>query len=191
MASSPFVHRPLLTGLHDQRCKSLAESIATNSEPSDIPKDYPTVCHEIYHADELPDSQKTVRRLQHEVETFVIAGTETSAHALACITFHVLDNPSVLRRLQEELNNFNRSSSRAACLKEIEQLPYLTCVLLEGLRLSYGLAMRLPRVAPDRVIKYRDFDIPAGVSVRRSYHAPTQPSHPPPSIPFHIYSSDG
>ncbi|MCJ1465427.1 hypothetical protein MMC07_004045 [Pseudocyphellaria aurata] len=149
------------------RCKTLAESIV-KSERSDIPKDYPTVCHEIYFADELPDSQKTVRRLQHEVETFVIAGTETSAHALACITFHVLDNPSVLRRLQEELNNFKRSSSGAARLREIEQLPYLTCVLLEGLRLSYGLATRLPRIAPDRIIKYRDFDIPPGTPVSMS-----------------------
>ena len=130
----------------------------------DKPKTYPTVCHEIYHSDELPDSEKTIRRLQHEVQVFVIAGTETSAHALACITFHVLDNPSVLLRLQQELKGL-RDSSPTAKLRDIEQLPYLTSVLLEGLRLSYGVATRLPRVAPDRVIKYRDFEIPPGVGI--------------------------
>ena len=142
---------------------------------SQKPKIYSTVCHEIYHADELPDSQKTVRRLQHEVETFVIAGTETAAHTLACITFHVLDNPPVLYRLQQEFKDFSDSSSGPARLKELEQLPYLTSVLLEGLRLSYGLAMRLPRVAPDRVIRYRDVDIPPGVRIRVNSITPASP----------------
>lgn len=146
-----------------QHCRNLAKSIITNCEPSDNLKTYPTVCHEIYHSDELPDSEKTIRRLQHEVQVFVIAGTETSAHALACITFHVLDNPHVLFRLQEELKGLRDSSAGQAKLRDMEQLPYLTSVLLEGLRLSYGVATRLPRVAPDRVIRYRDFDIPPGV----------------------------
>ncbi|KAK7911853.1 trichodiene oxygenase [Apiospora marii] len=38
----------------------------------------------------------------------------------------------------------------------LEKLPYLTAVILEGLRLSYGIAARLPRVAPDEDLIYRD-----------------------------------
>jgi cytochrome P450 len=36
----------------------------------------------------------------------------------------------------------------------LEQLPYLSAVILEGLRLSYGAAGRTPRVAPDDTLIY-------------------------------------
>lgn len=35
----------------------------------------------------------------------------------------------------------------------------------EGLRLSMGTLTRHPRIAPDRVLQYKDWAIPAGVSV--------------------------
>ena len=88
----------------------------------------------------------------------------------------MLDNPPVLRRLQQEFRDFHVSSSAPARWKDLEQLPYLTSVLLEGLRLSYGLASRLPRVAPDRIIRYRDFDIPAGVRICMSFVTPPNSS---------------
>jgi len=36
----------------------------------------------------------------------------------------------------------------------LEQLPYLSAVLLEAIRLSYGVATRLPRIAPDETLIY-------------------------------------
>jgi cytochrome P450 len=47
----------------------------------------------------------------------------------------------------------------------LEKLTYLTAVILEGLRLGYGTSTRLQRVAPDRVIKYEDWEIPPGTPV--------------------------
>lgn len=150
-------------------CKLLASSITSSSKAPPSPSSpsssssqtHPTVCHEIHACPTLPLSEKTPRRLQHEIETFVIAGTETTAHALACVVFHVLDNPVVEERLRRELGE------KGGCegdWRTLEQLPYLTAVLLEGLRLSYGIATRLPRVAPDRVVVCNGFEIPPGVS---------------------------
>lgn len=100
--------------------------------------------------------------MQHEIETFVVAGTETTAHALACTTFHVLSDPDISKTLKAELATLE--DVKMAKLQQLEQLPYLTSVILEGLRLSYGVATRLPRIAPDRVIQYDGYVIPAGVS---------------------------
>jgi len=37
----------------------------------------------------------------------------------------------------------------------LEQLPYLSAVILEAIRLSYGVATRLPRIAPDETLIYK------------------------------------
>lgn len=58
----------------------------------------------------------------------------------------------------------------------LEQLPYLSAVLLEALRLSYGVATRLPRIAPDETLiyegKFRDKPvrhiIPPGTAIGMS-----------------------
>ena len=49
-------------------------------------------------------------------------------------------------------------------LKKLEQLPYLTTVLNEGLRLSPGIARRAARVK-DKDLFYGDWRIPAGTPV--------------------------
>lgn len=103
--------------------------------------------------------------MQHEIETFVVAGTETTAHALACTTFHVLNDVAVLRALKAEL----ATAGDEAALQTLEQLPFLTAVILEGLRLSYGVATRLPRISPDQAIRYGRYTIPPGVSRPRYF----------------------
>ncbi|KAI4159529.1 MAG: hypothetical protein LQ342_006530 [Letrouitia transgressa] len=47
---------------------------------------------------------------------------------------------------------------------ELEKLPYLTGVIQEGLRLVYGVATRLQRVAPNEALQYKDWVIPPGTS---------------------------
>ncbi|KAI4114556.1 MAG: hypothetical protein LQ338_007987, partial [Usnochroma carphineum] len=156
-----------LTDLPCQQCNALASSIIYSAPFYDAkPRAHPTVCHEIYYSDELPPSEKTLRRMQHEIETFVVAGTETTAHALACITFYILNDPIVLGTLEAEL--FDVGDVKALKLQQLQQLPYLTSVILEGLRLSYGVATRLPRIAPERVIRYGNYVIPAGTPVSMS-----------------------
>ena len=37
-------------------------------------------------------------------------------------------------------------------------------MISEGLRVSIGVTTRLPRVAPDEVLRYKEWEIPIGVS---------------------------
>jgi cytochrome P450 len=44
-------------------------------------------------------------------------------------------------------------------------LPFLTAVIKEALRLSYGVSLRLARIAPDAELRYGEWRIPKGTSV--------------------------
>jgi cytochrome P450 len=125
-------------------------------------KPIPTIFHDILTSD-LAEEEKTLDRLWQEGQTFVAAGTETTAWCLAVITFYLLQSPEKLQRLREELLKADVSSSI-----ELEKLPYLSAVIQEGLRLSYGVCARLPRIAPSDVLQLKDgdkvWDIPTNVS---------------------------
>jgi len=89
--------------------------------------------------------------MQHEAMAITIAGTETTAFTLMVITFHLLKNNRIpLHRLHDELSTI----SLPRRLQQFEKLPFLTGVILEGLRLSYGVDGRLGRIPPDRFICY-------------------------------------
>jgi cytochrome P450 len=123
------------------------------------------VFHELLQGS-LPDSEKSFLRLAHEAQTIVGAGTETTAWTLAVITAYLLVQPATLRKLREALNPVSTTT-----LAKLEQIPYLNAVLLEGLRLSYGLGTRLPRVTPDETLHLKssdgknEFYIPPGTPI--------------------------
>jgi cytochrome P450 len=124
-----------------------------------------TIVHEIMRS-KLPASEKKFVRVFEDVSTISGAGFETTASALRMIFFHVYTNPDILQRLRAELASAEGGqSSQGARLKALEQLPYLTSVLMEGLRLSPAIATRMGRVAPDRDIVYDKWRIPAGTPV--------------------------
>lgn len=106
-------------------------------------KPIPTIFHDILTSD-LSQSEKTLDRLWQEGQTFVAAGTETTAWCLTVITFYLLQSPEQLKRLRKELLEANATTST-----QLEKLPYLTAIIQEGLRLSYGVSTRLPRVSPN------------------------------------------
>lgn len=80
----------------------------------------PTIFHELLRSN-LPDSEKELQRLVDEGQTVVAAGSLTTAHFLAVTSYHILANPLVLRKLQQELRpvmpnptEFPPPSARAA-----------------------------------------------------------------------------
>lgn len=90
------------------------------------------------------------------------AGVETVAWALTTTVFHLLDNPESMYRLRTELEEaipdpFNIPNSLV-----LEKLPYLTACVKEGIRLSVGVSVRLPRVSPNKHIQYESWTIPPG-----------------------------
>lgn len=96
------------------------------------------------------------------------AGFETTASLLRLVIYNVFSNTDILTRLRAELTEAAARSSSpdgSIPLQTFEQLPYLTAVLMEGMRLSPAIASRSQRIAPDRDLIYGKYHIPAGTPV--------------------------
>ena len=108
--------------------------------------------------------------MSDEVDTITGAGVETVAQTLRFTVYYLYSNPTLLLRLRTELRDLFSSLSPEAqgepTLAQLEHLPYLTAVIMEGLRLSPGLATRLARIAPDRELIYNGkWVVPAGTPI--------------------------
>ena len=141
--------------------------IHSNTVNENLPR---TIIHDILRADNLPSAEKNFSRVNDEVVTITSAGFETVAQTLRFIVYHVYSNSIVLHRLRVELRGLFSSLKPdlqgEPTLTQLEHLPYLTAVIMEGLRLSPGVATRLARIAPDRELVYDDNTvIPAGTPV--------------------------
>lgn len=109
---------------------------------------------DMFKSETLPGSEKTIPRFSGEGMTLMNAGTETSSWTLSVITYHVLSQPEVLSRLTAELTDAGLDADTLSW-SALEKLPYISGVIMEGLRLSYGVSSRSPRTAPEEDLVYR------------------------------------
>ncbi|KAF2875491.1 trichodiene oxygenase [Massariosphaeria phaeospora] len=144
-----------------QDTQNLMTAIASPTPNDKAPR---TIVHEIMGS-KLPPSEKTHDRIFQDVSTVSGAGFETTASALRLIFFHVFSNADILQRLRDELASAGASSSDQLDLKTLEQLPYLTAILMEGMRLSPAIATRMARIAPNTGLVYDKWHIPADTPV--------------------------
>jgi cytochrome P450 len=114
-----------------------------------------TIFHEIRNS-KLPPEEKTTTRLWQDGQVTVVAGTLTTAWSFSVSTYHLLTLPRVLRKLKAELERAIPDANAYVPLSTLEQLPYLTACVQEGLRLSCGVSSRLQRVCPDEDLIFRD-----------------------------------
>ncbi|KUJ11582.1 cytochrome P450 [Mollisia scopiformis] len=112
----------------------------------------------------LPPSEKALLRLEQEGALLVLAGGESPAKTLNVIFCHLLSNLAILSRLRTEL----ATTSDDASWNRLEQLPYLSAVIEEGNRLSFGVTARAARIAQDTLTykpsQYVTFPVKAGTS---------------------------
>ncbi|KAK1990315.1 cytochrome P450 [Colletotrichum falcatum] len=125
-----------------------------------------TIFHTLRDSD-LPPEEKSLERLCDEAEILTGAGSETTAQALARIFFYLKHVPRVLQKLRAELDAAMPSAADVLPWTELQKLPYLTAVIREGVRLSYGVTTRLPRIA-HHDIEYKGYRIPAGTPVSQT-----------------------
>ncbi|CAI0647710.1 unnamed protein product [Colletotrichum noveboracense] len=122
-----------------------------------------TIFHMLRDSD-LPSEEKTLQRLCDEAEILTGAGSETTAQTLTRILFYLKSVPDTLKRLRDEIDAAMPSATEILCWADLQKLPYLTSVIREGLRLSYGVTTRLPRIA-HHDIQYGGYVIRAGTPV--------------------------
>ncbi|KAL6718626.1 hypothetical protein ACLMJK_002860 [Lecanora helva] len=127
-----------------------------------------TIFYDLLKSDQLRPEDKTVDRLEAEGLSVVAAGSMTVAHTLTVITYHVIQDKAILQKLQTELKTVMPHSDSQPKWSQLEQLPYLTAVILEGLRWGHGVTHRLQRISPDIALQYHDYIIPPGTPVGMS-----------------------
>ena len=148
-----------------RNCYAIAEKMLSETDGKKYEeKSHPTIFYEIIHS-ELPPPEKTPKRLEGEASAILAAGAATTAWTLSVAMNHLAVQPEKLARLQAEIKLIMPDPHQPAKLQQLEQLPYLTSVIMESLRLSNGVSTRLARVAPDRDIYFQNWRIPKGTSV--------------------------
>ena len=146
----------------------LVKEIVDSHDPTRKPDgSHPTIFHELLSSD-LPPHEKDYERLWQEGSSLIGAGVETTSNTLNVILFNLLQNPSQLNRLQDELRSLMPSPAHLASWQQLENLSYLTAVITEGLRKAIGATSRFIRVAPRQDLQYKQYVLPAGTAVSMS-----------------------
>ncbi|KAJ5155936.1 benzoate 4-monooxygenase cytochrome P450 [Penicillium capsulatum] len=130
----------------------------------------PTTIFEALTADSIPAVEKIFNRLQDEASVLFGAGTETTARTLSVAGFYLAKEKRLLGTLRSELKDVIPSPTSQPSWSQLERLPFLTGVVHEALRLSYGLSGRLARIAPTEVLQYKEFGIPPGTPVSQAVY---------------------
>jgi len=107
----------------------------------------------------------TLEFLTAQANTFVVAGSETTATLLAGATYFLLRNPSTLHRLTQEVRT---AFSDAASINgdTTQSLHYLFAVIEESLPIYPPVPAGLQRVSPGAEVD--GYYVPAGVIVSTS-----------------------
>jgi len=142
-----------------------AKSSGVSSEKQLGPTGKESVYHSVIDSNVLPPEEKSLLRLEQEGALLVLAGTESPAKSLNIIFYHILANSSILSKLRAELSTVPKTASWT----ELEKLPYLSAVLEEGNRLSFGVTARTARIA-DETLTYTPS--PYATSPGKSYVIP-------------------
>jgi cytochrome P450 len=96
--------------------------------------------------------------VRDELSTFLFAGHETSAIAMAWAIYHLHRNPETLERLRSELSSQSDPSP-----EELTQLPYLKAVVQETLRMN-PVVTEVLRVLKNSM-ELDGYHLPAGTAV--------------------------
>jgi cytochrome P450 len=120
---------------------------------------YKTVFRSILDSN-LPAQEKSRKRLLDEALVLVGAGSLTSAHFLRLTTFYLCENPEMMRKLKAELEQAMPDPNVVPSLPELEKLPYMHTIVQETFRLTYGVAHRVQRLAPDESLHFHGWVIP-------------------------------
>jgi cytochrome P450 len=123
-----------------------------------------TITREDFFARLLADKSvtKSEEWLIAQANVLVIAGSDTTATALATLVYYLAAHQDKLWHLQQEIRNaFDEVSLTNS--DSLQGLPYLNAVIEEGLRICPPTSFGLPRISPGAMVD--GHVVPVGVSV--------------------------
>ncbi|KAI2786849.1 Cytochrome monooxygenase [Penicillium oxalicum] len=126
------------------------------AETPDDPK--PTLFTKMFDTEK---SGLTHEQIRQEAQSYIIAGSDTTAITMTYLTYSVCRNERVKKKLVEEV----ASVSEPVTNQKLRELPYLNQVISETLRLYPAVSMGLPRTVPPEGYRFKEFFLPGGITV--------------------------
>ncbi|KAI4101078.1 MAG: hypothetical protein LQ339_005201 [Xanthoria mediterranea] len=151
----------LLTDMVREKVDQVQADLDENQKPDG----QRTIFHDLLTNHSLIPEERTPERLAAEGVGIVSAGSMTVAHTLSVISYHIIANPDILSKLRDELACSLPTNGPPPKWGRLEQLPYLSAVIQEGLRVSCSVSHRLQRISPDIDLVYQQWSIPKGTPV--------------------------
>ncbi|RAH70116.1 cytochrome P450 [Aspergillus aculeatinus CBS 121060] len=147
---------------------AMQEQIAQQSRDALLNKDsHASTVGSIYQAltdPSLPPEDRSLARLRDESFILLVAGTETTASSLTFAVYQLLRDRGMFLKVRQELKQAMPTPRHEPKWSQLEQLPYLTAIINEALRLS-ATPMRPVRVAPSESLQYKQYTIPPGTPI--------------------------
>ncbi|KAH7322518.1 putative cytochrome P450 [Stachybotrys elegans] len=145
---------------HEQRTMDLVERRLNDASDR---KDFMSFLLAGKETNEIMDSKSKVQLAAHASD-FVIAGSETTATALAVVSYYLCKDRRLLKKLQDEVRSSFKSYDEING-NSTASLTYVKAVCLEALRIFPPLPLGLPRVVPVQGGSVDGHQIPGGTIV--------------------------
>lgn len=119
----------------------------------------PTLFTKLFKGEE--EGEMTFKEILDEAQTFIIAGSDTTALTMTYLVWRVSTNPEIRDRLVGELRQLPENYQDC----DLQSLPYLNQIIEESLRLHSAAPSGLPRTVPPEGATLRGFFLPGGSTV--------------------------
>ncbi|KAF2139216.1 uncharacterized protein K452DRAFT_275327 [Aplosporella prunicola CBS 121167] len=103
--------------------------------------------------------------LEEDARTFVIAGSETTATTLACILFYLAKYPSVLKKLQAQLDTAMPAGNSEWTYEKAKSVSFIDDIMNETLRIKPAVMTGVYRETPTHGLMVDETFIPGNTHV--------------------------
>ncbi|KAJ6505385.1 fatty acid hydroxylase [Mycena sanguinolenta] len=142
--------------------KDLADEIVAERQANPIDKK--DLLNTMLHGtDPQTGSKMSADSISRNLITFLIAGHETSSGMLTFAIYHLLRTPFALRKVREEIDRV--IGDRPANAEDLSNLPYLTAVMRETLRLTPTAGKRGVTPLQDTTLGGGKYFVKAGTTI--------------------------
>ncbi|EME38416.1 hypothetical protein DOTSEDRAFT_75828 [Dothistroma septosporum NZE10] len=109
----------------------------------------------------LEDEEKSLPRMVDEAFVLIVAGGETTARVTTVTLAHLLQNKHLLTRLRTVLDKLD-VVSQLPTSRQLEEIPLMTAVVQEGLRIAAPVTNSAKLIAPNEDLECHGWSIPRG-----------------------------